>query len=82
MGSLLEGFNRVERTELTPELRANILNNIGCLASMAQSVNEVLGVGINTENDASNLAFTAALVNELIGELNGLLQQQTANTPK
>lgn len=74
MSTLLEGLIRTDSAQVTPELRETIVNNIGCLASMARSVSEAIADSGLPEQDTHNLAYTASLLAELIETLNGCLQ--------
>lgn len=74
MSTLLTGLVRVDKATLTDDDRHNIVNHIGCLAGMCESITDVLGDHIESHKHSEHLALTASLLAEIIAELNALLQ--------
>ena len=74
MSAVTQWLAHDKAVKLTDAQKSDIINHIGCLCGMMQSVNEVLGDGVDNEIDMANLAYTASLLAELTSKLNRLLQ--------
>ena len=75
MSSLIQWIIREQKTIITTAEEQDIIASIGCLSEMTQSVTHLISANSNSDNDTANLALTAALLAELISELNRLLQK-------
>lgn len=79
MTSLIKWLICDQKPHITASDEQEIFSSIGVLSGMAQSINEIIGIGVDREIDNANLAFTASLLAEIIGELNSLLQKPPSN---
>lgn len=72
--NMLHGLLLADYDSLNDADMQYILSNIITLANMARSLSEVIGLE-PVNNETSNLAFTAAVLNELIANLACVLQE-------
>ena len=71
---LLTGFEKLDKSKLTKELKVQVINNVGILTEFASATANAAADGACSELHAQDLSFTAAFLSDLAGELNGLIQ--------
>lgn len=75
IGSFLLGLSKRKRNTLSDEEKEIIQNNIGIIAEMAEAVSiSAANVDLGT-NNTETLCYTASFLSNLVGEINGLLQE-------